>query len=184
MPSSRYARVYCKERKRTLELGLAQRRGVASDQDELGLARTKGLQGRFVAEDDLAGLHHKRQLAVDVVSIGLGPRDRRMSVTVVVQVAPCLRPLPCWPRCCSRRGRESAYFLGAIVKLVTGNRRRWLWSVSCLLSKSSREEEVKNSVNAESQNSSVASTRKVGRFLIGYLGLVLCSGQIRASNPK
>ena len=34
----------------TLELTLAERGGVAGDDDEFGLARTKTLQGRFVAQ--------------------------------------------------------------------------------------------------------------------------------------
>ena len=39
-----------------LELALAERRGVASNNNELGLARAKGLEGGLVAESDLAGL--------------------------------------------------------------------------------------------------------------------------------
>jgi hypothetical protein len=35
-----------------LELTLAERRGVASNNDELGLSRSKGLEGRFVSEGD------------------------------------------------------------------------------------------------------------------------------------
>ena len=41
---------------RTLELRLPQRRGVASDDDELGLASTESLEGRLVTQSDLAGL--------------------------------------------------------------------------------------------------------------------------------
>lgn len=39
-----------------LELRLAERRSVASDDDELGLARSQALQCRLVAKGDLAGL--------------------------------------------------------------------------------------------------------------------------------
>ena len=42
--------------KRTLELGLAERRSVAGDDDELGLARAERLEGGLVAESDLSGL--------------------------------------------------------------------------------------------------------------------------------
>ena len=41
---------------RTLELRLPQRRGVAGDDDELGLASTESLEGRLVTQSDLAGL--------------------------------------------------------------------------------------------------------------------------------
>ena len=41
---------------RTLELRLAQRRSVAGDDDELGLAGAQSLQRGLVAESDLAGL--------------------------------------------------------------------------------------------------------------------------------
>lgn len=40
----------------TLELGLSERRCVAGDDDELGLAGAKGLERGLVAESDLAGL--------------------------------------------------------------------------------------------------------------------------------
>lgn len=39
-----------------LELGLAERRSVAGDDDELGLARAERLEGGLVAESDLARL--------------------------------------------------------------------------------------------------------------------------------
>ena len=42
--------------KRTLKLRLPERRGVASNDDELGLAGAKSLQSRLVAKSDLAGL--------------------------------------------------------------------------------------------------------------------------------
>ena len=35
-----------------LEFGLAQRRGVSGDDDELGLSGSKGLEGRFVSKGD------------------------------------------------------------------------------------------------------------------------------------
>lgn len=43
------------------QLGLPQRRGVASNDDELSLARSQTLERRLVAECDFSGLHHKRQ---------------------------------------------------------------------------------------------------------------------------
>lgn len=39
-----------------LELRLAERRGVASNDDELGLAGAEGLEGGLVTKSDLAGL--------------------------------------------------------------------------------------------------------------------------------
>jgi hypothetical protein len=39
-----------------LELGLAERGGVAGDDDELGLAGAEGLEGGLVTKSDLAGL--------------------------------------------------------------------------------------------------------------------------------
>lgn len=45
--------------KRTLELRLPERWGVASDDDELGLARAKRLESRLVAKSDLAGLEEQ-----------------------------------------------------------------------------------------------------------------------------
>jgi hypothetical protein len=69
-----------------LELRLPQRRSVASNDDELGLARAKALEGRLVSESDpakicqrdatsmcarkvnlLARLHNKRKARVDGV---------------------------------------------------------------------------------------------------------------------
>lgn len=50
-----------------LELRLAEGRGVASNEDELGLAGAKSLEGRLVAESDLAGLHDKCQAGGQVV---------------------------------------------------------------------------------------------------------------------
>lgn len=44
-----------------LELRLAERGRVASDDDELGLAGTQALQSRLVTESDLARLHDQRQ---------------------------------------------------------------------------------------------------------------------------
>lgn len=41
-----------------LELRLAQRGGVAGNDDELGLASTEGLESRLVAQSDLSRLHH------------------------------------------------------------------------------------------------------------------------------
>jgi hypothetical protein len=40
----------------TLELRLAERRSVASNDDKLGLSGAKGLEGRLVTKSDLAGL--------------------------------------------------------------------------------------------------------------------------------
>lgn len=53
---------------RTLKLTLAERRGVASNDDELGLSRSEGLEGGLVSKGDLSRLHHKRKARVDAVS--------------------------------------------------------------------------------------------------------------------
>ncbi|KAI9167749.1 60S ribosomal protein L10-A [Paramyrothecium foliicola] len=58
-----------------LELTLAERRSVASNDDELGLAGSQALEGRLVSESDLSGLHNKRQLGVDAVGILLALLD-------------------------------------------------------------------------------------------------------------
>lgn len=50
-----------------LELRLPQRGGVASNDDELGLASAEALEGRLVSEGDLTGLHNKRKARVDGV---------------------------------------------------------------------------------------------------------------------
>jgi len=52
-----------------LELRLAERRGVASNDDELGLAGSQGLEGRLVAERHLTRLHDQGQTGVDAVGI-------------------------------------------------------------------------------------------------------------------
>jgi hypothetical protein len=52
-----------------LKLRLAERRSVASNDDELGLAGSEALEGRLVTKSDLSGLHNKRQLGVDAVGI-------------------------------------------------------------------------------------------------------------------
>jgi hypothetical protein len=54
-----------------LQLRLAERRSVASNDDQLGLARAQRLQRALVADSNLAGLHDKRQLGVDAVGIAL-----------------------------------------------------------------------------------------------------------------
>ena len=51
----------------TLKLRLPQRRSVAGNDDELGLASSQALEGGLVAEGDLTGLHHKRKARVDGV---------------------------------------------------------------------------------------------------------------------
>ena len=48
-----------------LELRLAERGGVASDDDELGLAGTEHLEGALVAEDVLARLHDEGETGGD-----------------------------------------------------------------------------------------------------------------------
>jgi hypothetical protein len=58
-----------------LELRLAERRSVASNDDELGLAGSEALEGRLVTKSDLSGLHNKRQLGVDAVGILLALLD-------------------------------------------------------------------------------------------------------------
>ena len=54
-----------------LKLRLAERRGVASNDDELGLAVAERLEGALVAEGDFARLHDQSQTAVDRVGIAL-----------------------------------------------------------------------------------------------------------------
>ena len=51
----------------TLKLRLPQRRSVAGNDDELGLASAEALEGGLVSEGDLTGLHHKRKARVDGV---------------------------------------------------------------------------------------------------------------------
>lgn len=48
-----------------LDLRLAEGRAVIADDDELGLARSQGLEGGLVAQGVLARLHHKREARVD-----------------------------------------------------------------------------------------------------------------------
>ncbi len=48
-----------------LNLGLAQRRAVVRDDDQLGGALAQGLQGRLVAEHVSARLHDEREARVD-----------------------------------------------------------------------------------------------------------------------
>lgn len=49
-----------------LQLRLAERGGVGSDDDQLGLARAQSLHGRLGTEGDLAGLHHQGEPGVDL----------------------------------------------------------------------------------------------------------------------
>merc|ERR1712014_331426 len=49
--------------------GLAERRAVAADHDELALAAPQALEHGLVAERVLATLHHEGQAAVDVVLV-------------------------------------------------------------------------------------------------------------------
>lgn len=51
--------VFCIQR--TLELRLAERWGVAGDDDKLGLAGAEGLEGRLVTKSDLTGLWERCQ---------------------------------------------------------------------------------------------------------------------------
>jgi len=55
-----------------LELRLPQWWCVASNDDQLRLARTQTLERRLVTEHDLTGLHHKRKARVDGVGRLLG----------------------------------------------------------------------------------------------------------------
>ena len=52
-----------------LELRLAERGGVAGDDDELGLAGAEGLEGGLVTKSDLAGLFFERCISLDVLSV-------------------------------------------------------------------------------------------------------------------
>lgn len=51
-----------------LELRLAERGGVAGDDDELGLAGAEGLEGGLVTKSDLAGLF-LRLVSMDVLGV-------------------------------------------------------------------------------------------------------------------
>jgi len=62
-----------------LELALAERRSVASNNDELGLAGAEGLKGGLVAESDLAGLF---------VNVRRGPYVAAVQPTLAVRYAP------------------------------------------------------------------------------------------------
>jgi len=55
-----------------LELGLAERGGVSSNDDKLGLPGAKGLQRGLVAENILSGLDNKRKARVNGVGCLLG----------------------------------------------------------------------------------------------------------------
>jgi hypothetical protein len=50
-----------------LQLGLAERGGVAGDDDQLGLSGAQALEGGLVAQGDLSGLHHQGEPGVDGV---------------------------------------------------------------------------------------------------------------------
>lgn len=49
-----------------LQLGLAERGGVGSDDDQLGLAGAQSLHGRLGTQGDLTGLHHQGEPGVDL----------------------------------------------------------------------------------------------------------------------
>ena len=54
---------------KVLNLRLAKRRAVGSDQDELGLSGAEGLEGGFVAEGCLSGLHDELDTRVHRLDI-------------------------------------------------------------------------------------------------------------------
>lgn len=49
-----------------LELRLAERGSVGSNDDQLGLARAQSLHGRLSTQGDLTGLHHQGEPGVDL----------------------------------------------------------------------------------------------------------------------
>lgn len=49
-----------------LQLRLAERRGVAGNDDQLGLARAQRLHGRLGTQGDLTRLHHQSEPGVDL----------------------------------------------------------------------------------------------------------------------
>lgn len=61
--------------KHTLELALAERGGVAGNDDQLGLSRSESLEGRLVTKGDLSGLHYQGQARVDVVGCRMVSRS-------------------------------------------------------------------------------------------------------------
>lgn len=73
----------------TLELRLAERRAVASDDDELGLARPKRFERRLESQGDLARLDDESEAGVD--------RIRRL-------LGLAWRHLDCWIDCRMLRG--------------------------------------------------------------------------------
>lgn len=64
-----------------LELRLAERRGVAGNDDELGLAGAEGLEGGLVTKSDLAGLLWKCQLCCSSLGVGISPGMRTLIVS-------------------------------------------------------------------------------------------------------
>jgi hypothetical protein len=56
-----------REHRVVLKLRLAERRGVAGNDDQLGFSRSKALQSRLVTKGDLSRLHNQSQTAVDRV---------------------------------------------------------------------------------------------------------------------
>lgn len=49
-----------------LQLRLAERRSVGSNDDQFGLARAQSLHGRLGTQGDLTGLHHQGEPGVDL----------------------------------------------------------------------------------------------------------------------
>jgi len=98
-----------------LELRLAERRGVASNDDELGLAGAEGLEGGLVAKSDLAGLCWKSDTALHGVRIFARDahldRQRQLGVDAVGGLCALL-----WCHCAGIKMREMA----VIVEVVGG----------------------------------------------------------------
>jgi len=97
----------------TLKLGLPERRSVAGDDDELGLAGAESLQGGLVAQSDLAGLY--ATVSRDIVAHGTTlERTLIVSASLALMLSEVL-----------------VDFFGAILLVVIPDvdvfGRRWVW---------------------------------------------------------
>lgn len=101
-----------------LELRLAERRGVASNDDELGLAGAEGLEGGLVTQSDLAGLWKFGQSCASSCGCSQKVRTLIVSASLALMLSAVFAP-----------------FFGAIVMVFGGCRGRFgrgrRWSFGC-----------------------------------------------------